>query len=95
LLVDKLMAQHLQMQTRWLLAREVLQRMVHPNTPEQFVLGSQDTRVLTDFASLYATHMSEEELHVYPTAQALQTETDLQEMSREMGERRGEKAKSR
>lgn len=89
LLVEKLMAQHIQMQTRWLLAREVLHRMVHASTSERFVLMSQDTQLLIDFAALYATHMSDEELYVYPKAQALQKETDLQEMSREMGERRG------
>ncbi len=89
LLVAKLMAQHIQMQARWQLAREILQRIVCSNQPEQFVLGSQDTQVLADFASLYTTHMSDEELHVYPKAQALKKGTDLQEMSREMGERRG------
>ena len=88
-LVQKLQAEHIQMEVRWKAARSVLQDIVNANPVAAFMLDVPDVQRLDDFVVLYARHMDDEEQTVYPASRESLSEPMLQAMGQEMGERRG------
>ena len=84
--VVRLQQDHLQMESRWAAARIVLSSLA---AGELQALAPHEEAVLDAFASLYAGHIEAEEQIAYPTAAALLPGEALQEMSRDMMQRRG------
>jgi hemerythrin-like domain-containing protein len=84
--VKRLQQEHVQMEQRWAAARDVLRAI---ETGELVALSSADEEVLDAFASLYATHIADEEHTAYPAASALLPAEAPGAMGRDMMGRRG------
>lgn len=85
-LVGRLQQDHLQMESRWRQARQVLDA-VACGALQAFT--AQDEAALDSFAGLYDDHMQAEEGLAYPAAAALLDATALAAMGQEMMRRRG------
>jgi hemerythrin-like domain-containing protein len=85
-IVRRLQDDHLQMETGWTAAREVLQAVAEGRTAR---LQSREEDALARFAALYDGHIEAEEKIVYPAASALLDEPGKAAMGREMAGRRG------
>ncbi len=85
-LVSRLQQDHLQMESRWLQARKVLDGVACGALQ---ALSAQDEAALDSFAGLYDDHIQTEEGLVYPAAAALLDATALAAMGQEMMRRRG------
>jgi hemerythrin-like domain-containing protein len=84
--VLQLQRDHLQMDSRWAAAREVLSAI---EAGDRAALSHQDQSILKAFASLYAGHIEAEEHIAYPAASKLLAGGALAAMSRDMMRRRG------
>ena len=85
-LVRRLQQDHVQMESRWLKAREVLDAVA---SGARQSLSAGDEAALDGFAGLYDGHIQAEEGLAYPAAAALLGATELAAMGREMMRRRG------
>ncbi|MCY7312501.1 MAG: hemerythrin domain-containing protein [Pseudoxanthomonas sp.] len=85
-LVTRLQQDHLQMESRWVPARNVLAAVAQGQLT---LLGQDDEAALDAFASPYAGHIEAEESIAYPAARALLDTGALAMMGREMMHRRG------
>ena len=84
--VTRLQQDHVQMESRWCAARQVLAGVADARTA---ALSSADDAVLNAFAGLYAGHIQAEEEIAYPAVQALLDEAQRTAMGQEMMRRRG------
>ena len=84
--VRRLQQDHVQMESGWARAREVLDALAQGALP---ALDDAATRALVDFAALYGSHIEAEEGIAYPAARQRLQAADLQAMSQDMMERRG------
>jgi hemerythrin-like domain-containing protein len=84
--VLRLQKDHLEMESRWAAACAVLSAIAAGEMP---ALAQPDDAVLDAFASLYASHIDAEEQIAYPAAVVLLAGEALEEMSRDMMQRRG------
>lgn len=84
--VQRLQADHRQMEVAWPKAREVLLRVASGTA---YAPHSSDDEALDAFAGLYGEHIEIEEGQVYPAARAGLDEAATQVMGREMMRRRG------
>lgn len=84
--VERLRADHRQMETAWPKARAVLQRVSEGQGEPP---GAADDAALDVFAGLYGEHIQIEEGLVYPAAQSLLDDATTEAMGREMMRRRG------
>ena len=84
--VTRLQQDHLQMESRWARAREVLAAIAagELNSP-----AADENGALDAFAGLYAGHIDAEEQIAYPAAAVLMKGEPLAMMSRDMMARRG------
>lgn len=87
--VRRLLQDHAAMQTRWVSARHVLDRIARPAPGQWQPLDTADEAALDGFASLYASHIEAENQLIYPAAQQALTPARLQAMSADMMARRG------
>jgi hemerythrin-like domain-containing protein len=85
-LVQRLQQDHLQMESRWAGARDVLDAIAGGGLT---ALTSDHEAALNAFAALYADHIPAEEQLAYPAAAALLDAPALAAMSAEMMRRRG------
>jgi hemerythrin-like domain-containing protein len=85
-LVGRLQQDHLQMESHWLQARQVLDAVACGALQ---ALTAQDETALDSFACLYDDHIHAEEGLAYPSAAALLDATALAAMGDEMMRRRG------
>jgi len=85
-LVCKLQQDHLQMEARWVKAREVLAAIA---AGELNSLSPDHEGALDVFANIYAGHIEAEEQLAYPAAEKLLDEGDIAAMGQEMMRRRG------
>ena len=85
-MVRKLRSDHEQMESQWADVRALLGRIARG---EQHVLSAQDASALDAFATLYQSHIADEERIAYPAARALLDAPALQAMGQEMSQRRG------
>ncbi len=80
---------HLDMLRAWPAIRQVLQSIANSSVG-QWVPLDDDAKALLDlFASLYARHVEQEDLLIYPASRRLLSVAALNEMSRDMRQRRG------
>jgi hemerythrin-like domain-containing protein len=86
--VRHLQQDHVEMASRWQIARRVLERIA---AGELDRLASEDEAALHAFATLHAEHLRTEEEIAYPAAQPLLDERSLSAMSQDMMRRRGVK----
>ncbi len=84
--VARLRQDHLQMESAWRAAREILDAVADGGKP---VLTGADEVVLDTFAGLYAGHIEAEEQIAYPAARTRLTAAALEAMTRDMMARRG------
>lgn len=84
--VGKLRHDHLQMESRWVLARGVLAAIA---AGTMHALAADDDAALDAFASLYAGHIEAEEAIVYPAAATALGAEAVAAMGQEMRRRRG------
>ena len=84
--VVRLQQDHLQMESRWAAARRVLAAIADD---ELNALDNHEDAILDAFGSLYANHIDAEEQIAYPAAVVLLAGEALEEMSRDMMQRRG------
>jgi hemerythrin-like domain-containing protein len=84
--VGRLQQDHLQMESRWVRARSVLEGVV---AGANNALAADDEAALDAFASLYAGHIEAEEAIAYPAAAAALDAEAVAAMGREMKLRRG------
>lgn len=84
--VSRLQRDHLQMESCWREARQVLDAVA---TGARQALSAADDGALDRFAGLYDEHIQAEESLAYPAAAALLDEPALAAMGREMMRRRG------
>jgi hemerythrin-like domain-containing protein len=84
--VRRLQQDHLAMESRWVVAREVLSRIA---SGELQLLARDDDAALDEFAGLHAGHLAAEEEIAYPQARALMDAGDLEQAGQEMARRRG------
>lgn len=87
--VQRLRQDHVEMEMRWSAARALLTAVADG---ELLALSPQDEAALEAFAGLYASHIEAEEQIAYPAAVVLLAAEELQEMSRDMMERRGRRS---
>ena len=87
-LVCRLQQDHLQMEQRWGLARDVLAAVA---AGELNALSPGDEAALDVFAGIYAGHIEAEEQLAYPAARELLDERAIAAMGQEMMKRRGVK----
>ena len=87
--VRKLQAEHLEMEKRWQSARQVLQEIAAAADNNASPLHAKQLRTLNDFSVLYADHIENEELRIYPAAIAVLSPQAVDAMGAEMGVRRG------
>ncbi len=87
-IVARLQQDHLQMESRWVSARQVLLLVAEGRIN---ALSEDDDAALDAFAGLYDAHIRAEEDVVYPAAQALIDEESRAAMGEEMMRRRGVK----
>lgn len=92
--VQRLMADHRQMEIAWSAARLNLACVVESSPQAWSPLTSEQTRTLNKFASLYGRHIEDEEHLIYPAARARLPTGALQAMSEDMMARRGMPNKS-
>jgi hemerythrin-like domain-containing protein len=85
-LVARLQQDHLQMESRWVPARDVLARLAAGRLPR---LTPEHEALLAAFAEVYEGHIEAEERVAYPAAQALVAPPAVAAMGREMARRRG------
>lgn len=85
-LVSRLQQDHLQMESCWREARQVLDALA---AGARQALSAADDAALDRFAGLYDEHIQTEERLVYPAAAALLDATALAAMGQEMMRRRG------
>ena len=88
-LVERLQREHLEMDSRWQQARQVL-ALIADGAVER--LESEDEGRLEAFAALYGEHLGNEEGIVFPAAQAIVDAQVRHAMGEEMSRRRGVKA---
>ena len=86
--VARLQQDHLQMESRWGSARQVLALVAEGRVD---ALSVEDEAVLDAFAGLYDAHIEAEEGMAYPAARALIDEAATAAMGEEMMRRRGVK----
>lgn len=86
--VTRLQQDHLQMESRWGAARQVLSLVAEGRIAE---LSADEEAVLDAFASLYDAHIEAEEGLAYPAARTLIDEAAMAAMGEEMMRRRGVK----
>jgi hemerythrin-like domain-containing protein len=84
--VARLQQDHLQMESRWGAARQVLALVAEGRTHAPSV---EDDAVLDAFAGLYDAHIAAEETIAYPEARSLLDEPAIAAMGTEMMRRRG------
>jgi len=84
--VQRLQADHRQMETAWPKARAVLLRV---SEGQGGTLSAGDDAALDGFAGLYGEHIEVEEGLVYPAAQSVLDDATTEAMGREMMRRRG------
>lgn len=84
--VARLQQDHLQMESRWVAARQVLALVAEGRIN---ALSAEDEAVLDAFSGLYDAHIEAEEGMVYPAARALIDEPGKVAMGEEMMRRRG------
>jgi hemerythrin-like domain-containing protein len=84
-LVGRLQQDHLQMEQRWVVAREVLEAVAEGRSQ---ALDAGEEAALDAFTALYADHIAAEEQVVYPAAAALLDAEAVQGMGKEMARRR-------
>lgn len=84
--VARLHAEHGAMADRWHQARKSLQALADGHTA---VFSAAERAALAAFAAGYAEHIALEETLVYPAARSVMDEAALQEMGRQMRQRRG------
>ena len=84
--VARLQQDHLQMESRWGAARQVLGLVAEGRIN---ALSVEDEAVLDAFAGLYDAHIEAEEGMVYPAARVLMDEAATAAMGAEMMRRRG------
>jgi len=84
--VQRLQADHRQMEALWAIVRQALLRWREPACQE----GVADAlrTAIRDFRALYGAHIATEEQQVFPAAQALMDDPALADMSRQMQARR-------
>ncbi len=92
--VQRLMADHRQMEAAWSTARLALAGVVESSPQSWSPLTPEQTKALAKFAALYGRHIEDEEHLVYPAAQAGLSTAALQAMSEDMMARRGVKIKT-
>ncbi len=92
--VQRLMADHRQMETAWSTARLALAGVVESSPQAWSPLTPEQTQALAKFAALYGRHIEDEEHLVYPAAQAGLSTAARQAMSEDMMARRGVKIKT-
>jgi hemerythrin-like domain-containing protein len=85
-LVARLRQDHVQMEARWLQARQVLEAVASGALQ---ALSASDEAALEAFAAIYDDHIQAEERLAYPAAAALLDAPALAGMGREMARRRG------
>lgn len=83
--VNRLVDEHREMETRWAAARRVLQAVAGGAG----ALTPEDEAALDSFEGLYATHLNAEEEQVYPAAQPSIDAAAQAAMSQDMMRRRG------
>lgn len=88
-LVHQLKLEHIEMETRWKLARGVLLKIADTAASTQTKLQPDQMQSLNDFSTLYYRHIQDEDLLIYPPASHMMTELNRHAMSQEMGARRG------
>jgi len=84
--VTRLQQDHLQMESRWQRAREILAAIAQGRFAS---LGDEETATLDAFAALYADHIAAEEGIAYPAARAVLDADAEAAMGQEMKQRRG------
>ncbi|NNU43478.1 hemerythrin domain-containing protein [Ramlibacter sp. B156] len=84
--VARLQQDHLQMESRWGAARQVLALVAEGRIN---ALSAEDEAVLDAFTGLYGAHIEAEEGMAYPAARALFDEAATAAMGEEMMRRRG------
>ncbi len=87
-IVARLQQDHLQMESRWGAARQVLALVAEGKIA---ALSADDEAVLDAFAGLYDAHIEAEEAIAYPEALSLLDEPAIAAMGTEMMRRRGVK----
>jgi hemerythrin-like domain-containing protein len=86
-LVARLQLDHLDMETRWAAAREILAMFERGDLRR--LDGPAHAGTLDAFAKLYASHIRAEEQIAYPAAEASMDPEAIEVMGREMMRRRG------
>lgn len=84
--VQNLQDDHLRMNALWTVLRESLLRWCQPQSGGPVDAATRE--VMASFCQLYAAHIDTEEGRVYPAACALMDTSTLQDMGRQMRERR-------
>jgi len=84
--VQRLQADHRQMETLWAEVREALLRWSEPGCEE--TIGADTRAAIARFRGIYADHIEAEEGRVFPAARAAMDADTLQAMGREMQARR-------
>lgn len=84
--VQRLQADHVQMERRWAAAREVLVRVAEGQVQQ---LSGEDDAALDAFAGIYGDHIVAEEEIAYPAAQAMLDSDTIAKAGEEMMRRRG------
>jgi len=92
--VQRLMADHRQMETAWSAARLALAGVAESSPQAWSPLTPEQTQTLDKFASLYGRHIEDEEHLIYPAARTGLSTGALQSMSEDMMARRGVKIKT-
>ena len=90
-LVERLVAEHRQMEARWVDVRRVLLAIADSTESGWTPLTPGQTAALNQFAAFYRQHLSAEDGVAYPAAQATLPADAVQAMSADMMQRRGVK----